>query len=408
MAGNILPFSHVARPCNHALQAFGLTEMSALKTTTASLLFFIMPSDYYKTLGIEKSASADEIKSAYRKLAHEYHPDKKGGNEAKFKEINEAYQVLSDPKKRGQYDQFGSTFQNGQGFGGFGGQGQQGGFDGFDFSQFGGFGRGENIDLNDIFDIFGGGFGRRSSRRAEANINRGADIEVALTIDFFTCARGGVKKVELSKEIICENCQGSGVKPGSNAVNCGTCNGTGEIKQNVHSFFGNIMQVYACKVCTGTGKVPKEKCPICSGEGRAKGRKTFDITIPGGIKDREVLVVKGQGQAGFRNGQAGDLYIRLQVLNDRRFKRVGEDLFYNLNIKLTDAMLGNVVRVPTLDGDKEIQIPAGTQDGEEIRMRGFGVHGNRNGDQIVKIKIDIPKKLSSRARKLVEELSTEI
>jgi len=363
-----------------------------------------MPADYYKTLSVDKSASADEIKRAYRKLAHEYHPDKKGGNEAKFKEINEAYQVLSDPQKRSQYDQFGASFQNGP----FGG-GQNGGYNagGFDFSDFG-FGQGGSFNMEDIFEMFGGGFGRRGARHAEAEDNRGADLELRVNISFYTSARGGIEKIELARDVVCETCYGNGAKPGSEMITCSTCKGSGEVKETVRSIFGNMSRAYSCRTCKGSGRIPRENCPTCRGEGRVKGKKSLDVTIPGGIRDGESLVVKGQGQAGFRGGQTGDLYIRVGVESDRRFKRVNEDIYYNLNLKITSAILGGVVRVPTLDGEKEIEIPSGAQDGEELRLKGLGVHGRRKGDQVVKIKIEIPRKLSGKAKKLIEELSLEI
>lgn len=360
---------------------------------------YIMALDYYKTLGVEKSASADEIKKAYRKLAHQHHPDKQGGDEKKFKEINEAYQVLSDPQKRSQYDQFGSSFQSGFNAGGPFGSGQGG----YDFN---------NFDLNDIFDMFGGAFGGRAGRSREDH-SRGADIEVSFSVDFYTSIRGGNKKIELVKENICDTCDGTGAKSGAGSTTCQNCKGSGEVREATRSIFGNVVRVTTCHTCNGTGKIPKEKCPTCNGDGRVKSKKTLDVTIPGGIRDGETLVVRGQGQAGLRGGRAGDLYIRIRTESDRRFKIVGDDLVYNLSIRVTDALLGKNMRVPTLDGEKEIEIPAGAQDGEELRLKGLGVHSRHlgrtgKGDQIIKIKIEIPKKLSGRARKLAEELSLEI
>jgi len=366
----------------------------------------VSTSDYYKILEVGRGASEDEIKKAYRKLAHQHHPDKAGGDEAKFKEINEAYQVLSDSKKRAQYDQFGSAF-------GSNGFSAQGGPNGFDFSDlFGNFSaRGRSAfggDLNDIFEMFGRGFGSRGSRRAREDVSRGEDIEVAMTIDFFDEARGAKKRVELNKLNRCEECSGSGAKKGSDLVTCSACNGRGEIKENVSSFFGNVTRVSTCGVCLGSGKMPKENCPICRGEGRKKTKKELEITIPAGIKHGEALVVRGQGNAGFRNGTAGDLYIRIRASSDKRFKRVGDDIFYELPVKLTDALLGKILWVPTVDGERELEIPSGVQNGEELRLRGYGIHGHHKGDQIVRIKIEIPKKLGGKARKLVEELSAEI
>lgn len=362
--------------------------------------------DYYKTLGVGKNATFDEIKKAYRKLAHQYHPDKKGGDEAKFKELNEAYQILSDPNKRTQYDNFGSSFAQG-----FGGQSRQGpstgsgqGFDGFDFSQFG---REGEFDVNDIFEMFSGAFGRRGPRRAEEEINRGQDIEVNMTIDFYDMARGAKKTIELNKFSTCDLCHGSGAKDNA-LINCSVCRGTGEVKESTGSFFGNFTRIYSCKICRGSGKVPNENCSTCLGEGRKRTKKALDITIPASIKDGEVLVAKGQGNGGFRNGQAGDLYIRIKINPDKRFRRVNNDLYYDLPVKLTEAILGAKRKIPTLDGEKEIGIPAGVQDGEELRLNGYGVYGQHKGDQIIKIKIEIPRRLSGKAKKLVEELANEI
>ena len=372
--------------------------------------------DYYQTLGLDKSASAEEIKRAYRKLAHQHHPDKQGGDEKKFKEINEAYQVLADPKKREQYDRFGPNFAQG----GFGGQGSQG-FDGFDFSQFG-FGR-EGFDVEDIFDMFGGVFGGSpfgGRTRARERENRGADLETAAEISFYESARGGVRNVEIANLFSCPECGGSGAKPSEGLIDCSVCSGKGEIRETSASLFGNITRIRECNVCKGSGQVPKVNCPACLGEGRKKANRKLEITIPAGIANGQVLVVKGKGQAGFRGGPAGDLYLRIKVEPDKKFKRLGSDLLYELPLKLTDALLGARVRVPPLDGDKEIEIPSGIHDGEELRLKGYGIHSGRNpasargfggqgkGDQIVKIKLVMPRKLGGKAKKLVEELSREL
>lgn len=359
-------------------------------------------SNYYKTLGVEREATPDEVKRAYRKLAHQYHPDKKGGSEVKFKEINEAYQILSDPQKRAHYDRFGKI----PGGGPTGGSGR--GFDGFDFSQFGGFNREFDFDIEDIFGMFGGGFGQRGPRQARTQASRGQDLEIGITIDFREMARGGVKRVNLKRDIICQKCGGSGAQADGGLVDCTVCNGKGEVKETMGSFFGSFTRIYACNVCRGSGKVPKTNCPVCLGEGKVRGDKTLDIAVPAGIKDGETLVVRGQGQAGFRGVPAGDLYVKVRVTPDRQFARQDNDLVYILPVKLTDAVLGARIRMPTLDGDKEIEIPAGLQDGQELLLKGYGIHGHRKGDQIIRVKIEIPKKLSPKARKLVEELAAEL
>lgn len=378
--------------------------------------------DFYTTLGVPKSASQDEIKKAYRKLAHQHHPDKQGGDERKFKEINEAYQVLSDPQKRSQYDQFGSVPPGSFGSQGFGGQrrgpfdGTQGrGFDGFDFSQgFGGFGRGQEFDAEDIFDlfgdVFGGGFGRARSakgQRAQEKMG-GDDMKINLTLSLREIARGITKKIELSKDAICQECGGSGAEKGSGLIDCSVCSGKGEVRETTASFFGNITRVSVCNVCLGNGKVPKSNCHTCKGEGKRHSKKILDLNIPAGLKDGEVLAVKGEGQAGFRGTRAGDLFIQINVEPDKRFKRVGNDLIYEISIKLTDALLGARIHIPTIDGEKEIEIPSGIQNGEELKLGGLGVWGRPKGDQIVRIKIEIPKKLGGKAKKLVEELAGEI
>src|SRR3989344_5629804 len=260
--------------------------------------------DFYTTLGVPKSASQDEIKKAYRKLAHQHHPDKQGGDENKFKEINEAYQVLSDPQKRSQYDQFGSVPPGGfgsKGFGGFGGRG----FDGFDFSQgFGGCRQGgQEFDFEDIFDIFGNVFGgqfsgARGRARNAQDETGGNDIRIGLTLSLHDVARGAAKQIELLKDVVCQECGGTGAENGRGLVDCSVCCGKGEIRETTASFFGNITRIATCGVCRGKGKLPKENCRSCRGEGKKRSKKIIDLDIPAGLKDGEVLVVKGEGQAG--------------------------------------------------------------------------------------------------------------
>lgn len=229
-----------------------------------------------------------------------------------------------------------------------------------------------------------------------------------MKISFHDAARGITKQAELSKDIVCQECGGSGAQKGSGLTDCSVCQGSGEITETMGSFFGNFTRIYACSVCLGSGKVPKNNCSACRGEGRKRGKELFEINIPAGVKDGDMIVMKNRAQAGFRGAQAGDLYIQLSVEADKRFKRVGNDISYELPVKLTDALLGARVFVPTLDGEKEMEIPAGVQDGEELRLRGLGIHGSHKGDQIVRIKIEIPRKLSGKAKKIVEELAEEI
>ncbi len=351
--------------------------------------------DYYTILGVPKSASQEEIKKGYRKLAHQYHPDKQGGDEAKFKEINTAYQVLSDPKKRSQYDQFGSA----EGFAG----GQGGGFDGFDFGQ--GFGNfSGNINIEDIFDLFGGAFGGQRREKQEYS-NRGRDIGVNLTVSLYDVARGATKEVELTKDAVCQECKGSG---GTGSIDCPVCKGEGEIKETTRSLFGNFSRVSICHNCHGTCKIPKVICNVCKGEGKKRGKKEIEIKIPAGINSGDSLILRGEGEAGYRGGNAGDLYVKITVTPDKIFKRVGNDITYQMSIKLTDALLGARLSVPTLDGEKGVEIHAGIQDGDEVKIRGAGVWGSHKGDQVIKVKINIPKKLNGKAKKLVEELAGEL
>lgn len=354
-----------------------------------------MPSDYYNLLGVDKTASQDDIKRAYRKLAHKYHPDKKNGDEAKFKEINEAYQVLSDPKKREQYNRFGNATGPG----------------GFDYSNFSGFSgqsgfQNVNIDLDDIFDMFGG-FGRAGRGR---DSNRGSDIQIQLDIDLKDSARGAMRQVGMSKDSKCDKCKGTGSKDGK-THKCSVCDGSGHVRETVGgiaSMFGNFTRVASCSDCQGTGQTPKDKCDDCNGMGKHKSKDLFEISIPSGIRDGETLIVRGKGEAGLRGGASGDLYVTVRIKPDKRFQRQGFNILYEAPVGLTEAILGARIRVPTLDGDKEIKIPSGSQEGDEIRMSGYGIHGNQKGDQVVKVKIQMPKKLSKRAKELVEELSNEI
>jgi molecular chaperone DnaJ len=245
-------------------------------------------SDFYQILGVPKTASQDEIKKAYRKLAHQYHPDKQSGNEAKFKELNEAYQVLSDAQKRSQYDQFGSADFGRGGFNGFSGQG--GPASGWDFSQgFNSF-SGSDFNLEDIFDIFSGGFGGRASRRSTEDLRRGHDLQIDLTISFYDSARGAIKEIEVMKEVICGDCKGSGALGGKSEelINCRDCDGSGQVRRNVRSFLGTISQVSTCKNCNGVGKIPKNKCKTCGGDGRKRDRKILEIQVPAGIDNGQV------------------------------------------------------------------------------------------------------------------------
>lgn len=350
--------------------------------------------DYYQILGLDKGASSDDIKKAFRKLAAKYHPDKKTGDEAKFKEISEAYAVLGDSKKKAEYDAYGHAFQgagaNGGGFGGFN-WGQQG------------FQNGVEFDLNDIFenfgDVFGGGFGRRQAR--------GRDISIDLELNFKDAVFGTTRKVLLTKNNTCENCNGTGAKTGTELVSCSTCNGNGKIRETRQSIMGSFTTVRECSACNGTGKIPKEKCGHCAGTGIVRNQTEIEVNVPAGVENGEVIRMTGRGEA-IPGGQPGDLYVKLHVHTDPNLKREGNNLVANLPIKLTDALLGNNYTVKTLDGSVEIKIPAGVRHGERLRIRGKGVPTDRGrGDFLVKISIETPQKLSRRAKKIIEDLRSE-
>lgn len=347
--------------------------------------------DYYKILDVDKGASKEEIKKAYRKLAHKYHPDKKGGDEAKFKEVSEAYSVLSDDKKRAEYDAYGRTF---------GGAGNAG-FGGFDFSQFSG-GQGFGFDINDIFggfgDIFGGG---RSGRK------RGRDISIDVEISFEESVFGTDRKVLVTKNVICESCKGSGAKDPKKMKTCATCDGAGEVEDVKQTFFGTFTHRGVCGTCQGKGEVPEEECETCNGVGVVRKQVEIKVKIPTGIENGEMIRLSGAGEA-IAQGVNGDLYIKVHVHNNTDFYKEGADLLTELPVKVTDAILGATYTLDTLDGTIELKIPKGASDGDVLRVRGKGVpiEGKR-GDLLVEIEITIPTKLSKKAQKLLEDLRKE-
>lgn len=351
-----------------------------------------MSKDYYSILGIDKKASKDDIKKAFRKLAHKYHPDKSGGDPDKFKEVNEAYGVLSDEKKRAEYDTYGRTF-SGSGAGGPG-------FEGFDFSQFAREGGFQDFDLGDIFgDIFGGKRGRTA---------RGRDISIDLELSFKDAIFGVKRKVLLNKTSTCKTCEGSGAEPGTKMETCSTCNGKGSLKEVKQSIFGSIAVEQTCSVCKGRRNVPKEKCHTCSGLGIERREEEISIDIPAGVENGEMIRMSQMGEA-VQGGAPGDLYIKLHVAESSTFSKQGTDLVMNLNVKLSDALLGTEYTIPTIDEKPiTIKIPQGVSHGEILRVKGKGVpYGKSRGDMLVKIKIELPQKLSKNAKKLIEELKEE-
>ena len=358
-----------------------------------------MNKDYYKTLGVSKDASKEDIKKAFRRLAHEHHPDK-GGNAEKFKEVSEAYSTLSDDNKRAQYDTYGSAGPAGSG--GFGGQ-DSGGFGGFDFSGFNQNGQGFEFDIGDIFgDFFGGGGGGRRKQK------KGKDISIDMELSFHDSVFGVEKNIRLHKVSKCKECQGTGANAGTQMQTCSTCDGQGKVREAKRSMFGTFMTEKVCDTCGGSGKIPREKCNTCSGKGTLKREEELSVKIPADIDDGETIRLTGGGEA-IKDGATGDLYIKIHVKDDHLFRKEGKNLVTELNVKLSEAVLGVKVILKTLDGDIELKVPDGAQFGEILRIKGKGVpiEDGRRGDLLIKINIKVPTKLSRQARKNFEELKEE-
>jgi len=365
-----------------------------------------MPSskDYYDILGVSRDASADDIKKAYRTLAFKYHPDKNPGDseaEEKFKEATEAHEVLSDADKRAQYDQFGSAAfaQGGPGPQGFGGAGFQG------------------MDLNDALSAFmrafggeGGGmedlFGFGGSRRAGPR--RGSNIRVRLKLTLEEISTGVKKKIKVARLARCDECGGSGAKPGTSPKTCTTCGGSGQVRQQQSmGLFGTFMNVSPCSACGGTGEVIDDPCPKCVGKGLVRKKETVEIDVPAGVSTGNYLPIQGAGNAGPRGGPAGDLIVMMEEIPHTTFERHGDDVLIELPVSIGTAALGGQVKVPTLDGKAKLKIPAGTQSGQVLKMRGKGVPHVRArgaGDQLVLIKVWVPKRPSSEEKKLLQKL----
>lgn len=360
-----------------------------------------MNKDYYNILGIDKKASKGDIKKAFYKLAHKYHPDKKEGDEVKFKEVNEAYQVLSNDSKRSKYDQFDSSFDN------VGHSGHDGaGFNDFDFSGFQNSGAGVEFDfgnLNDIFsDFFGGGMGGRSQ------VRRGRDISTEMQIPFIDSIFGITRKILITKVSKCLTCSGSGAKTGSRVETCKSCNGQGKIREIKRTILGPISNTKICETCLGVGEVPKNPCDICKGKGILRREEEISIMIPPGIRDGEMIRMSNMGEA-VSKGTTGDLYIKINVAQHKIFKREGNNLVMNLNLKLSEALLGIKYPIETLDGKIEVTIPEGVTINEILRVKGKGVpmSRNRRGDLLIKLNIKLPSKISRKSRALIEKLKEE-
>ncbi|RDW19240.1 molecular chaperone DnaJ [Oceanobacillus arenosus] len=346
--------------------------------------------DYYEVLGIEKNATPEEIKKAYRKLARKYHPDvnKEEGAEEKFIEVKEAYEVLSDDTKRSQYDQFGHAGASGQGFGGFGGA-----------QDFGGFG--------DIFDMFfgGGGGGRRRDPNAPA---KGADLQYTMVLDFEEAIFGKQVDINIPKEENCDTCSGTGAKPGTKAQTCSHCNGSGQLNQEQNTPFGKVVNRRVCHYCQGTGKIIPEKCNTCGGSGRIKKNKKININIPAGIDEGQQIRVSGKGEAGLNGGPAGDLFVVIQIRSHEFYERDGDNIYCELPITFAQSALGDEMEVPTVHGKVKLKVPAGTQTGKTFRLRGKGapnVRGRGQGDQYVKVRIMTPTNLTDKQKSLLREFN---
>lgn len=355
--------------------------------------------DFYEVLGLQKGASDDEIKKAFRKLAIKYHPDKNQGNkeaEEKFKEINEAYQVLSDPQKKAQYDQFGTADFNGAGAGGFGGYDASG----FDFS-----------DLGDIFgSFFGGGFSQGGGRRPNAP-QRGNDMEYSINLTFEEAVFGVDKEISITRSENCETCHGTGAKPGTSPKTCDKCHGSGRIRVQRNTPLGSFVSESTCDKCGGKGTIVSDPCHDCHGAGVQRKKRKITVKIPAGVDTGNVIPLRGHGEHGKNGGPAGDLYINIRVASHKIFKRENFDIFIDTHVSFADAALGVETRVPTIDGDVKYTVPAGTQPGTRFRLRGKGVprvNGSGRGDQYVRVIVDIPKTLNEKqkeALKLFEEAS---
>ncbi len=345
--------------------------------------------DYYEVLGVQKGANADEVKKAFRKLARQFHPDvnKEAEAEAKFKEVNEAYEVLSDEQKRAAYDRYGHSATS-SGFGG-GGGGE-------------GFG-----DINDIFNEFFGGFARASTQQRRGP-RRGADLRFDLKIDFLEAVFGGEKEIEIVRNETCTRCTGNGCEPGTSPIRCKTCNGTGEVRRVQQSILGQFVNVTTCPTCTGSGEVITSPCKECGGRKQVRKSVNRVVVIPPGVDTGTQIRLNGEGEPGVNGGPAGNLYVVVNVNPHKYFRRKDEDVIVELPINVAQAALGDDIEVPTVDGNDKLHIPAGTQSGQVFRIKGKGVpHLRRNtrGDQLVLLTVNVPQNLTADQRRLFQELA---
>jgi molecular chaperone DnaJ len=353
--------------------------------------------DYYDILGVSREASADDIKKAYRKLAMQYHPDRNKGDataEEKFKEVGEAYAVLSDADKRARYDRFGHAMAGA-------GAGAGGGFGGFEF------------DLSDALrqfmegGFFGGGmFGRERAAGSSTRV-RGNDLQVKLALSLEEIAAGVKKTLKVKRHASCAECGGSGARKGTQRKTCPTCRGTGQVRQVSSTFLGQFVNIQTCPQCYGEGKIISEPCPSCKGEGRVREEKVVEVNIPAGVAAGQYLTLRGEGNAGLHGGPSGDLIVIIDELPHQYFVRDGDNIIYSLTLTIPQIVLGDEVEVPTLNGRARLKIEPGTEPGRILRMRGKGLpalNGYHTGDQLVEIRLHVPRRLSSRERELLSEL----
>ncbi|MDD5041598.1 MAG: molecular chaperone DnaJ [Candidatus Peribacteraceae bacterium] len=358
-----------------------------------------MSKDLYAVLGVPRSASKDDIKRAYRKLSKEHHPDRHKGDkgaEQKFKEVNEAYEVLSDEKKRAMYDQFGSTGGPAGSGGARGGAGPFGGFNfsGFNAEDLGGFG--------DLFESFFGGGGARRGKREQ----KGRDLQIEIEVVFTDVVTGADRTLTLERQRACTKCGGSGAEGGTKQVTCSECNGTGEVTRTTQSFFGTFRQAAVCEKCGGSGKTSEHPCKACGGDGRVRSHEPVTIHIPAGMQDGQTLRVRGEGEAGLKGAAVGDLYVTVRVRPDPAFERDGDDIRSAVSIPVTEALLGAEISVATVRESVTLKIPAGTQPGQIFRLKGKGMpvlNTSRFGDHYVTVHVEIPTRLSRAEQKLLEE-----
>ncbi|MCX6721102.1 MAG: molecular chaperone DnaJ [Candidatus Staskawiczbacteria bacterium] len=365
--------------------------------------------DYYEVLGVTKTATQDEIKKAFHKLAHKYHPDK-GGDEKKFKEINEAYQVLSDAQKRAQYDQFGRVFsaQGGPASGWENGAG--------DFNWAWGnpsANSGEvEFDIGDIGEVFEEFFGGGGARRAtKKDARRGKDIQVDIEIPLEKVLKEAVEKISLVKQVVCQRCNGAGAEPNTKVKECFSCRGTGQVQQVRKTFLGSYTTIATCPECKGEGTIPEKPCNVCRGEGRIKGKEEIEVRIPAGVDTNQVIKIEGKGEAGRKGAKAGNLFVRIHVREHADFVRRGDDLFCQSEITFSQATLGDEIEMKTLEGTNILlEIPQGTESGKVLRISGKGIPrfgGYGRGNMYVELKIKTPKKLSREQKKILEQLKKE-